>query len=97
MVLKKSVEELKIALRHVKIMKVVMGNQPVGIFKLSKLVNMPSHKVRYSLRILEQSGIVKPTKRGAVIREDANLNKIKDDLNEIKKLVGEIEKELEKI
>lgn len=97
MALKKSVEELKIALRHVKIMKVVMESQPIGIIKLSKLVGLPSYKVRYSLRILEQSGIIKPTKHGAVIREDADLNRIKEDLNEIKKLVGEIEKELEMI
>ena len=78
-------------------MKAVIENQPVGIFKLSELASMPKHKVRYSLRILEQSGIIKPTRRGAVIREDANLNKIKEDLNEIKKLVGEMEKELGEI
>ncbi len=97
MVLKKAKGELEIALRHVKVMKAVMNNQPIGIFKLSELVNIPKHKVRYSLRVLEQSGIIEPTQHGAVIREDANLNKLKKYLDDIKKLVKEIENELNEV
>lgn len=97
MVLKKAKGELEIALRHVIVLKAVMKNQPIGIFKLSELVNMPKHKVRYSLRILEQSGIIEPTQHGAVIRKDANLSKLKEDLEEIKKLVKEIESILKEI
>ncbi|WP_457548587.1 hypothetical protein [Archaeoglobus sp.] len=94
MVLKKAKRELEIVLRHLKVMKAVMKNQPIGIFKLSELANIPKHKIRYSLRILEQSGIIEPTQHGAVIKEGANLNELKKDLEEIKKLVREIEEEL---
>ncbi len=97
MVLKKAKSELDIALRHIRVMKAVMENQPIGIFKLSELVNMPKHKVRYSLRILEQSGIIEPTQYGAVIRKDADIGKLKEDLAEIKKVVEEIERELEEL
>ncbi len=97
MVLKKAKSELDIALRHIRVMKAVMENQPIGIFKLSELVNMPKHKIRYSLRILEQSGIIEPTQHGAVIRKDAEIEKLKEDLAEIKKVVEEIERELEEL
>ena len=97
MVLKKAKRELEIVLRHIRVMKAVMKNQPIGIFKLSELANMPKHKVRYSLRVLEQSGIIEPTQHGAVIKEGANLNELKKDLEEIKKLVKTIEEELKEI
>ncbi len=97
MVLKKAKRELEIVLRHIKVMKEVMRNQPIGIFKLSEIVGMPKHKVRYSLRILEQSGIIEPTQHGAVIKKDANVEEIKKDLEEIKRLVREIEEELKDV
>src|SRR5216117_4552215 len=37
--------------------KAIMENQPIGIIRLSELLNFPQHKVRYSLRILEQEGL----------------------------------------
>ena len=97
MVLRKAKKELEIVLRHIQVMKAVMKNQPIGIFKLSELVNMPKHKVRYSLRVLEQSGIIEPTQHGAVIKKDADLSILKEDLKEIKELVKKIEKELKDI
>ncbi|WP_456327712.1 hypothetical protein [Archaeoglobus sp.] len=97
MVLKKAKRELEIVLRHIRVMKAVMKNQPIGIFKLSELTNMPKHKVRYSLRVLEQSGIIEPTQHGAVIKEGANLNELKEDLEEIKRLIKTIEEELKDV
>lgn len=97
MVLKKAKMELEIVLRHVNVMKAVMKNQPIGIFKLSELVDIPKHKVRYSLRILEQSGIIEPTQHGAVIRKDADLKRLKEDLKEIKDILRKIERELKDI
>jgi predicted transcriptional regulator len=94
MVLRKAKRELEIVLRHIEIMKKVKENQPIGIFKLAELVKLPKHKVRYSLRVLEQSGIIEPTQHGAVIREDADLSKLKEDLKELKELVKKIEEEL---
>jgi predicted transcriptional regulator len=97
MVLKKVKRELEIVLRHIGIMKQVRDNQPIGIFKLAERVKLPKHKVRYSLRVLEQSGIIEPTQHGAVIRKDADLSKLREDLEDIKELVKRIEKELEEL
>src|SRR6266566_2866305 len=47
-------------------LKAIMENQPIGIIRLSELLNFPQHKVRYSLRILEQEGLIKPSPEGAV-------------------------------
>ncbi|ADB58134.1 hypothetical protein [Archaeoglobus profundus] len=97
MVLKKAKREFEIVLRHIRVMKAVMKHQPIGIFKLSELIGMPKHKVRYSLRVLEQSGIIEPTQHGAVIKEGANLEELKKNFEEIKKIVKAIEEELKEI
>jgi predicted transcriptional regulator len=58
--------EVKLLQRHVAMLKAIMENQPIGIIRLSELLNFPQHKVRYSLRILEQEGLIKPSPEGAV-------------------------------
>ncbi len=97
MVLRKLKQEAEVALRHLEVLEAVEKNQPIGIFKLADLINLPKHKVRYSLRVLEQSGIIIPTQHGAMIREDANLEKLKDEIREIKDLVDMIERKIEEI
>ncbi len=47
-------------------LKAIMENQPIGIIRLSELLNYPQHKVRYSLRILEQEGLIEPSPDGAM-------------------------------
>ena len=47
-------------------LQAIMENQPIGIIRLSDLMKFPQHKVRYSLRILEQEGLIKPSPEGAV-------------------------------
>lgn len=64
-------EEIEILQRHVKVMKHVIENEPIGIIKLSILTGIPQHKIRYSLRILEQRGLIKPSPKGAVTTEKA--------------------------
>ena len=51
--------------RHLLILKHVVENEPIGILKLAEETDIPSHKVRYSLRILEQEGLIKATAPGA--------------------------------
>jgi len=58
--------ELDILKRHIKVLKVLKGNEPAGIIKLSELTKHPQHMVRYSLRILEQEGLIEPSPQGAV-------------------------------
>ena len=64
--------ELDILKRHVQILKTLKENQPMGIIKLSELTGYPQHMVRYSLRILEQDGLIEPSPQGAVTTEDVN-------------------------
>jgi len=58
--------ELDILKRHIKVLKVLKENEPAGIIKLSELTKHPQHMVRYSLRILEQEGLIEPSPQGAV-------------------------------
>jgi len=58
--------EVKLLERHVAMLQAIMENQPIGIIRLSEQMHFPQHKVRYSLRILEQEGLIKPSPEGAV-------------------------------
>lgn len=58
-------EEQELLRRHIRVLKVVRENEPVGIIKLSELTDEPQHKVRYSLRVLEEEGLIEPTSMGA--------------------------------
>src|SRR3990172_3605257 len=53
--------EVKLLQRHVSMLKAIVQNQPIGIIRLSEMLNYPQHKVRYSMRILEQEGFIKPS------------------------------------
>ncbi|MGI5965056.1 MAG: hypothetical protein ACOX8L_04325 [Candidatus Methanomethylophilaceae archaeon] len=50
-------------------LRATLENQPVGIIRLSEILNLPKHKVRYSLRVLEREGVIIATPEGAVISE----------------------------
>ena len=58
--------ELELLKRHIIILKKVMESGPIGIMKLSLETGMPDHLVRYSLRVLEQQGLIAPSTQGAV-------------------------------
>ena len=98
MVLKKLNQKSEIALRHLQVMKVVWENQPIGIFKLAEIMKVPRHKIRYSLRVLEQSGIIQPTQYGAIIREESLklVENMKKDLKSALKRIEEMSEILEK-
>jgi predicted transcriptional regulator len=64
-------EEIELLERHMKILRLVIESEPIGIIKLSEASKMPQHKIRYSLRVLEQNGMIKPSQRGAVTTEKA--------------------------
>ena len=61
--------EREMLARHLLILKCVVENEPIGILKLAEETKIPSHKVRYSLRILEQEGLISATAPGAVTTE----------------------------
>ncbi len=65
--------ELEMLQRHLVILKQVVENEPIGILKLAEETKIPSHKVRYSLRVLEQEGLIKASAPGAVTTDETKL------------------------
>jgi len=65
-------QELELLQRHVLMLKAVMDHQPIGIIRLSEITGYPQHKVRYSLRVLEQEGLIEPSPQGAVVTTKVN-------------------------
>ena len=86
------INEIDLLKRHVMILRLVKDNEPIGILKLSKLSGMPQHKVRYSLRTLEQKNIIKPSSKGAMSTKKAEnaLKSLPRDIKTITKKLGEI-------
>ena len=52
--------------RHLQVLKMVIGNEPIGIVKMSNETGYPHHKVRYSLRVLEEENLIEPSSQGAI-------------------------------
>jgi predicted transcriptional regulator len=77
--------ELDLTERHLLVLKKVLEEAPIGILKLAEVTGMQNHKVRYSLRVLEQAHLIKPSTQGAVPGEA------------VPKFLQEFEQELEKI
>ena len=89
--------ELDILKRHIHVLKTLQKNQPMGIIKLSELTKYPQHMVRYSLRILEQDGLIEPSPQGAVTTSDISktINLLKKTLEKITNTSNDILKALE--
>jgi len=67
--IEKLVDELELLERHILMLKITKENQPVGIIRLSEILDIPKHKVRYSLRLLEKEGLISPSTEGARVTE----------------------------
>jgi len=82
--------------RHVEMLKTIRDNQPIGIIKLSEMFKYPRHKVRYSLRILEEEGLILPTPDGALVTDKVAeyLDRIKKSLDETLNIIDELRKSL---
>jgi len=55
--------------RHLQVLKMVIRNEPIGIVKMSNETGYPHHKVRYSLRVLEEENLIEPSSQGAITTE----------------------------
>jgi predicted transcriptional regulator len=58
--------EIELVSRHLEVIRAVVEHQPIGIMKISEILDLPYHRVRYSLRILEQEGYIRASPAGAV-------------------------------
>jgi len=56
--------------RDARILQTVIEYGPIGIVRLADETGLPEHKVRYSLRMLEEDELVEPTPDGAVPADD---------------------------
>ena len=65
--LEKEVDMLE---RHLRVLRMVIESEPIGIVKMSNETGYPHHKVRYSLRVLEEENLNEPSSQGAITTED---------------------------
>ena len=93
--IEKLVDELELLERHILMLKITKENQPVGIIRLSEILDIPKHKVRYSLRLLEKEGLISPSTEGARVtdRYDAYMKDVESKLDDIVKMVERLKKE----
>ncbi|MFB6311543.1 MAG: winged helix-turn-helix transcriptional regulator [Salinirussus sp.] len=71
--------------RDVRILQAVIEHGPIGIVRLSDETGLPEHKVRYSLRMLEEDELIEPTPDGAVPADDVEeqIAEINDGLDQL--------------
>jgi predicted transcriptional regulator len=80
--LEKEVDMLE---RHLQVLKMVIDNEPIGIVKMSNETGYPHHKVRYSLRVLEEENLIEPSSQGAITTERTEefVDELDDKLDDI--------------
>lgn len=64
--------EVRMVQRHLQVLRLVFEDEPIGIVAISSKTGYPNHKIRYSLRRLEEAGAIEPTKFGAVTTDNAH-------------------------
>ena len=93
-----SVAEKEIGLlsRHLDVLKTVRDNGPIGIIRLSQITGQPQHMIRYSLRTLENSGVIQPSPQGAIVTEKIHdtLGTLEETLDDISTTMNELKKKL---
>ena len=68
----------------------VIDDGPIGIVRLAEETEIPEHKVRYSLRMLEDDGLVEPTPQGAIPVDDID-ERVAEINAGLDRLVGRLE------
>jgi predicted transcriptional regulator len=92
--LKKMKDEIELLSRHIEVARAVVDHQPIGIMKLSELLSLPSHRIRYSLHVLEQMGYIRASPDGAVATSQAAemFTYLDGDLDDLIRLLNEMKK-----
>jgi len=76
--------------RHLQVLKMVIQNEPIGIVKMSNETGYPHHKVRYSLRVLEEENLIEPSSQGAITTEDTH-EFVADLDNKVDEIIAKLE------
>lgn len=86
-------KEIDMLERHLTVLRMVNENEPIGIVKMSNETGYPHHKIRYSLRVLEEEDLIEPSSQGAISTEktaeflehlDEKLDEMESRLNAMK-------------
>lgn len=90
--------ELELLSRNVDLLERLANNPPMGIIRLSEAMQLPIHKVRYSLHLLEREGVIQPSADGAVVTDmtaeywsslDRHLEKMSSQIQMLKSRAAE--------
>lgn len=78
-------EEVAKMERHLTVLDLVAQHEPIGIVALANETGYPQHKVRYSLRVLEDDGLIEPTNQGATTTDGVTdyMEEIPDRLDDV--------------
>lgn len=79
-------KEIDMLERHLTVLRMVNENEPIGIVKMSNETGYPHHKIRYSLRVLEEEDLIEPSSQGAISTE-----RTEEFLQELDEKLGEME------
>ncbi|MGC8663134.1 MAG: transcriptional regulator [Thermoplasmata archaeon] len=91
-------EEINLLERHIKILQLLYKEGPMGILRISQITDIPQHRVRYSLRILETERIISASPEGARVIGNVNdfIKKLKEDISEIEKKLNDLKNGLDR-
>ncbi|MCL2143766.1 MAG: hypothetical protein FWH44_05880 [Methanomassiliicoccaceae archaeon] len=91
-IMEKMTSELELIERHVMMLRATRENQPIGIIRLSEILGIPKHKVRYSLRLLENEGLISPSTEGARVTEryDEFMANVEQSLDGLRKRIDRL-------
>ncbi len=86
--------EIELMQRHIQVMRTVVDHEPIGIMKLSEILDLPFHRIRYSLRVLEQMGYIRASPSGAMATDLAAdlLEHLDDEIDEMVRLLEGMKK-----
>lgn len=71
--------------RDLRVLAAVIEHQPIGITRVAAETGIDEHKARYSLRMLEDDGLVEPTPNGAIPADgvEARVGEINEGLDHL--------------
>lgn len=78
-------KEVDMLVRHLQVLRMVIESEPIGIVKMSNATGYEHHKVRYSLRMLEEEDLIEPTSQGATTTDQTTefVNELGENINEV--------------
>jgi len=88
-------DEIELLSRHIVVAKAVADHEPIGIMKLAELLDLPSHRIRYSLHVLEQLGYIRASPEGAIATPQTSelFQHLNADLDELIRLLSAMKRQ----